>query len=122
LAGAKLPSKKVSSHFSRPLASSEPSRARHASSQTPCSSHCFNRRQQVAGEGYRSGKNLHAAPVWSTHKMPSKQSRLAAQGRPRLSLRSFGSGSRGSIFSHCASVSNSNRLLLMQQAHQITRP
>jgi hypothetical protein len=61
-AGAKLPSRNVSSHFSRPSPSSAPSNARHASSHTSCSSHCFNRRQQVAGEGYLSGKNLHAAP------------------------------------------------------------
>ena len=54
-AGAKLPSKNVSSHFSRPLPSSAPSSACQASSQTSCSSHCFNCRQQVAGEGYESG-------------------------------------------------------------------
>ena len=50
-AGAKLPSKKVSSHLSRPSSSSAPNSARQASSQTPSSSHCFSRRQQVAGEG-----------------------------------------------------------------------
>jgi hypothetical protein len=61
-AGAKLPSRNASSHFSNPCASSAPSNARHASSQTSCSSHCLKRRQQVAGEGYLSGKNLHAAP------------------------------------------------------------
>jgi hypothetical protein len=120
LAGAKLPSRNVSSHFSRPSPSSAPSSARHASSHTFCSSHCFNRRQQVAGEGYLSGKNLHAAPVCSTHKMPSRQARLEAHGRPRLSLRRFGSGSRGSISSHCLSLNNSNRFLLMQEVHQTT--
>lgn len=70
-AGAKLPSRNASSHFSRPSPSSAPSNARQASSHTSCSSHCFNRRQQVAGEGYLSGKNLHAAPVCNTHRMPS---------------------------------------------------
>jgi hypothetical protein len=35
-----------------------------------------------------------------------------------LSLRRFGSGSKGSINSHCASVNNSNRFLPMQEAHQ----
>src|SRR5271157_1041188 len=60
-AGAKLPSRKVSSHFNRPSSSSAPSSARHASSQTPSSSHCFSRRQQVEGEGNSSGKNRHAA-------------------------------------------------------------
>ena len=121
LAGAKLPSRNVSSHFSRPSPSSAPSSARHASSQTSCSSHCFNRRQQVAGDGYLSGKNLHAAPVCNTHKMPSRQARFDAQGRPRLSLRRFGSGSSGSISSHCASLNNSNRFLLMQEVHQTAR-
>ncbi len=119
-AGAKLPSRNVSSHFSRPSPSSAPNSARQASSHTPCSSHCFKRRQQVAGEGYLSGKNLHAAPVCSTHRMPSRQARFDAHGRPRLSLRCFGSGSRGSISSHCRSLNNSNRFLLMQEVHQTT--
>ena len=48
-AGAKLPSRNVSSHCSRPSPSSAPSSARQASSHTSCSSHCFKRRQQVAG-------------------------------------------------------------------------
>jgi hypothetical protein len=121
LAGAKLPSRNVSSHFNRPSPSNAPSSARHASSHTPCSSHSFNRRQQVAGEGYLSGKNLHAAPVCNTHRMPSKQARFEAQGRPRLSLRRFGSGSSGAITSHCASLNNSNRFLLMQEENQPTR-
>ena len=117
-AAAKLPSRNVSSHFSKPSASSAPRSVRQASSQTSCSSHCFKRRQQVAGEGYLSGKNLHAAPVCNTHRMPSRQARLDAHGRPRLSLRRFGSGSSGSISSHCASLNNSNRFLLMQEVHQ----
>ena len=121
LAGAKLPSRNVSSHFNSPSPSSPPSSARHASSHTPRSSHCFNRRQQVAGEGYLSGKNLHAAPVCSTHRMPSKQARLEAHGRPRLSLRLVGSGSSGAINSHCASLNNSNRFLLMQEENQPSR-
>ena len=84
-AGAKLPSRKVSSHLSRPSSSSAPSSARHASSQTPSSSHCLSRRQQVAGEGNSSGRNRHAAPVCRIHKMPSKQARLGRQvGRARL--------------------------------------
>jgi hypothetical protein len=37
-------------------------------------------------------------------------------------LRRFGSGSSGSINSHCASFSNSNRFLLMQEVHQNTSP
>jgi hypothetical protein len=113
-AGAKLPSRNVSSHCSRPSPSSAPSSARQASSHTSCSSHCFNRRQQVAGEGYLSGRKRHAAPVCNTHSMPSRQARLDAHGRPRFSLRRFGSGSRGSIISYCASFNNSNRFLLIK--------
>jgi hypothetical protein len=120
LAGAKLPSG-TSSHCNKPSLSSAPSNARQASSHTCCSSHCFNRRQQVAGEGYLPGRKRHAEPVRSTHKMPSRQSRLEAHGRPRLSLRRFGSGSSGAISAHCASVNNSNRFLLMQQLQQTNR-
>ena len=83
-AGAKLPSRKVSSHLSKPPPSSAPSSVRHASSQTPCSSHCFNRRQHVEGEGNSSGRKRHAAPVCRTQRMPSKQARFDAHGRPRL--------------------------------------
>lgn len=119
-AGAKLPSRKVSSHFSRPSPSSAPSSARQASSHTSSSSHCFNRRQQVAGDGYLSGRNRHAAPVCNTHRMPSRHARLDAHGRPRLSLRRLGSGNSGSINSHCASFNNSNRFLLMQEENQTT--
>lgn len=118
LAGAKLPSRNVSSHFSRPSSSRAPSSARHASSHTPSSSHRFSRRQQVAGDGYSSGRNRHAAPVCRIHRIPSKQARFEAQGRPRLSLRRLGSGSNGPINSHCASLSNSKRFLLMQEVQQ----
>jgi hypothetical protein len=103
-ADAKLPSKNVSSHLSRPSASSAPSKARHASSQMPSSCHCFSRRQQVAGEGNSSGRNRHAAPVCRIHRIPSKQARFDAHGRPRLSFLRRGSGNNGAINSHCSSV------------------
>jgi len=120
LAGAKLPSKKVSSHFSRPSSSNAPSRMRHAFSQTPSSSHCLSRRQQVEGEGNCSGKNRHAAPVCRIHRMPSKQPRFDAQGRPRLSRRRRGGGSIGSTNSHCSSVSSFCRFF-MTEVHQRVR-
>ena len=119
-AGAKLPSRKASSHFSRPSASRAPSNARQARSQTPSSSHCFSRRQQVEGDGYSSGKNRHAAPVCSTHRMPSKQARFDDQGRPRLSLLRLGSGNNGPISSHCSSVNSSCRFF-MTKAQQFIR-
>jgi hypothetical protein len=104
--GAKLPSRKASSHFSRPSSSSAPSNVRHAFSQTPWFSHCWSRRQQVEGEGNSSGKNRHAAPVCRIHRMPSKHARFDAQGRPRLSCRRLGGGSTGSTNSHCSSVNS----------------
>ena len=119
-AGAKLPSRKVSSHFSRPSSSSAPNHLRHAFNHTPSSSHCLSRRQQVEGEGNSSGKNRHAAPVCRIHKMPSKQPRFEAQGRPRLSRRRLGGGSMGSTNSHCSSV-NSFCRCFMTEAHQLTR-
>ena len=78
---------------------------------SPCtshtsSSHCFNHRQQVAGEGHLSGRDRHADPVLSPQRMTSRQARFEAHGRSRLSLRRLGTGSGGSINSHCASVSN----------------
>jgi hypothetical protein len=118
LAGAKLPSKKVSSHRSRPSSSSAPRRVRHASNQTPSSSHCCSRRQQVEGEGNSSGRKRHAAPVCKIHKMPSKHARFGAGGRPRLSRRCFGGGNSGSIRSHCSSV-NSFCRFFMTEAHPI---
>lgn len=118
-AGAKLPSKKVSFHWSRPCSSSAPSRARQASSQTPSCSQCWSRRQQVEGEGNSSGRNRHAAPVCKIHRIPSKQARFGAGGRPRLSRRRLGRGNRGSISSHCSSL-NSFCRFFMAEAHQLT--
>src|SRR5208337_1145620 len=118
-AGAKLPSRKASSHFSRPSWSSAPSKARQALSQTPSSSHCRNRRQQVEGEGNSSGKNRHAAPVCRIHKIPSKQARWGAGGRPRPSGRCLGGGSKASTNSHCSLV-NSLCRSCMTEAHRLT--
>jgi hypothetical protein len=120
LAGAKLPSRKVSSHLSRPRSSSVPSSVRHAFSQTSCSCHRCNRRQQVEGDGKSAGRNRQAAPVCRTHSMPSKQARFGACGRPRLSRRRFGLGSRGSISFHCSSV-NSFCRSFMAEAQQFNR-
>ena len=117
LAGAKLPSRKASSQFSRPSASRAPSKVRQALSQTSSSSHCFSRRQQVEGDGYSSGKKRHAAPVCSTQRMPSRQARFDAQGRPRLSRLRGGSGSKGSTNSHCASVNSFCRFFMAEDHH-----
>jgi hypothetical protein len=119
-AGAKLPSRKASSHFSRPTASKAPSNVRQAWSQTPSSSHCFSRRQRVEGDGYSSGKNRHAAQVCRIHRMPSKHSRLDAHGRLRWSLLRHGSGHNDSTSSHCSSANNFCRFFMIA-AQQFTR-
>lgn len=120
LAGAKLPSKKVSSHFSRPSSSKAPNKARQASSQTPSSCHCFSRRQHVAGEGNSLGRKRQAAPVCRIHRMPSKQARFEAHGRPRLSRRRRGAGNISSTSCHCSSL-NSFCRFFMAEFHQLTR-
>ena len=118
-AGAKLPSRKASSHFKSPSWSSAPNHARHAWSQTPSSSHCLSRRQQVEGEGNSSGRNRQAAPVWRIHKMPSKQARLGAGGRPRRSARCRDGGRNDPTNSHCSSV-NSFCRSFMTEAQPLT--
>jgi hypothetical protein len=106
--------------LSRPRLSSVPSSVRHAFSQTPCSCHRCNRRQQVEGDGNSPGRNRHAAPVCKTQRIPSRHARFRAAGRPRLSRRRFGLGSKGSINFHCSSV-NSFCRLFMAEAQQPNR-
>ncbi len=105
LAGAKLPSAKVSAHFNWPRLSSSARKARHASSQTSRSSHSCNLRQQVEGEGYHGGKSFHRAPLRNTHKIPSKQWRLEILLRPFGNTGS-GSSRNGAIFAHCLFVNS----------------
>jgi hypothetical protein len=112
LAGAKLPSRKLSSQRSRPFSFSAPNRVRHASSQIPCSCQRCNRRQQVEDEGNSSGRNRHAAPVCRIQRMPSRHARFGAGGRPRLSARRWGRGNNGSISSHCSSVNSLCRFFM----------
>ncbi len=114
LAGAKLPSRKASSHFNRPSASRAPSKVRQALSQIPSSSHCFSLRQQVDGEGYSWGRKRHAAPVCSTHRMPSKHARFSAHGRPRLPFLRRGSGNNAPINSHCSSLNSFCRFFITE--------
>ena len=112
LAATKLPSRKVSSHSSSWWWFSAASSCCQASTQTPSSSHCRSRRQQVEPLGYNDGRSRQRAPVLSTHRMPSTQARFAAQGRPRPSRRRFGCGKKCSINSHCRSVSRMPPALL----------
>jgi hypothetical protein len=55
--------------------------------------------------------------------MPSKQARFGAGGRPRLSRRRFGLGSKGSINFHCLSVNSFCRFFMAkdQQLNRLKR-
>ena len=105
LAGAKLPSAKVSAQSSGPCSSSWPNNVRHAFSQISCASQARSRRQQVLGEGYRAGRSFQRAPLRNTHRMPSNTGRLAIGLGPPLGD-AFGSGNSGAICAHWASVNS----------------
>jgi hypothetical protein len=79
----------------------------------------LRRRQQVEGEGNSSGRNRHAAPVWRIHKIPSKQARFGAGGRPRRSGRCRGGGRKTPTNSHCSSL-NSFCRFFMTEAQPLT--
>lgn len=103
-AGKKVASIKHSSQYNSPRWSNRPNKARQTFNQTPRSSHCRSRRQQVAGLGYSLGRLRHGAPAFSTQRIPSTQARLSIAGRPRRLLR-LGCGNKFLIAAHCWSVS-----------------
>ncbi len=103
-AGAKLPSAKASLQSSCPFSSNWARKTRQIFSQTPCSSHCLSRRQQVEALGNRSGSSLQGAPVYNIQSKPSKTSRWSRQGRPPR-RDGLTAGKSGWIFCHCSSVS-----------------
>src|SRR6267378_166225 len=104
-AGAKLPSRNDSLHFNCWRSFNSLRNARQTFSQMPCSSQSRNRRQQVEGCGYSSGKSCQRAPLRRIQRIPSSTRRFSIHGRPpRRFLRGF--GSKGAIFFHCASLSN----------------
>ena len=115
----KVASRKASSQSSSLRSSNWASSFRQARSQMPCSSHIRNRRQQVDPSGYSSGISRHRAPVRKTQRIPCKHARFVAHGRPRPSLRRFGSGNSGANNDHCASLNNTCRFFI-EEAHHST--
>ena len=105
LAGAKLPSRNDSLHFSCWRSFNSLKNARQMFNQTPRSSQSRSRRQQVEGWGYFSGRSCQRAPLRRIHRIPSTTRRFSIHGRPPLRCLG-GLGSKGAIFFHCASVSN----------------
>jgi hypothetical protein len=112
LAGMKLPSTKHSSQRSFCWSLSWAKKARQSWSNTPVSSQCLRRRQQVLGLPYRRGNSLHWAPVQRIQRIPSKQRRSSTRGRPPRAD-AFGSGRWTRIAAHCSFVSS---------RHAICRP
>ena len=115
-------SRRASSQSSDRRWSSMDSNFHQAACQTSCSSHIRNRRQQVEPSGCSGGISRHLAPVRKIHRMPSKHERFEAQGRPRRSLRRFGSGNRGHNTSHCDALSNTCRFFCLMPEDQQTVP
>ena len=103
-AGAKLPSINVSCQFSRCRWSNRESNWRQAASRAPLSSHRRSRRQQVTPLGYWGGKSRQRAPERKTQRIPSKQDRSLAGGRPVLLRLGRPLRNSGSIFFHWPSV------------------
>ena len=110
-AGMKVASTKVSSQSRTPSASNSERKARHMSLRSPVSCQSLKRLQHVEGSGYSAGRSRHLAPVLRTQRMPSKQARSSAGGRPPFGLGSRG-GINGLIFSHCSSVNIGFRTLI----------
>src|SRR5712691_8451353 len=104
-AGAKLPSRNDSLHFNCWRSFNSLRNARQMFSHTPCSSQSRSRRQHVEGCGYFSGRSCQRAPLRRIQRIPSNTRRFSIHGRPPLRCLG-GLGSKGAIFSHCASVSN----------------
>ncbi len=115
-------SKNASSQSSERRWSSRDNSLCHAASQIPSSSHIRNRRQQVEPSGYCSGRSRHLAPGRRTHKMPSRQDRFEAQGRPRPSLRRRGAGNNGSNIFHCTSLNSTCRFFCLMTEDQQNTP
>jgi len=109
-AGKKLASTKTSSKSRIPSWSSSERTARHISLRTPSSYHSLNRRQQVDGCGYRSGRSFHLAPVFRIQRIPSNTNRSSALGRPPFLPPDF-LGIWRLTLRHCSSVKYTTRSL-----------
>src|SRR5215204_3262961 len=89
------------------------SRARASSTlrSVPSLTHCWNLRWQVWYGGKRLGKSCHRAPLLSIQRTPFITSRVSFHGLPRPSSRRGNTGIKGSISTHCSSVSSSRRAM-----------
>jgi hypothetical protein len=103
-AGMTRPSAKHSSQRSFCWSLSWARKAHHSLSNTPVSSHCLSRRQQVLALPYRRGHARHWAPVHRIQRMPSTQRRSSTRRRPPRGL-ALGYGRWRRMVSHGCLVS-----------------
>jgi hypothetical protein len=104
-AEANVPSANPSCQSIWPLLSSLRSKRFHALSNAPLPVHSTKRRQQVAYDGNLGGMSFQRAPLRSSHRMPSKQARGSAFGRPPWGL-GRPLEKRSAISSQCSSLSS----------------
>lgn len=104
LAGTKVPSTKHSSHRICSWSWSWARKARHNFSKEPSRVQRGKRSWTVLLGPYRRGSSLHWAPVHKIHRMPSKQRRSSAGGRPPFGF-FCGGGKCSLILCQCSSES-----------------
>lgn len=111
-ATVKVPSMKHSVRSIPPLSSRSRASASSIFRSTPAFTQRLKRRKQVEGEGNRSGRSAHEAPVRNTHSTPFITARSSCtSGRPRPSARTGDGGISGERMAHCSSVSRSYLLM-----------
>lgn len=111
-ATVKVPSMKHSVRSIPPRSSRSRARASSIFLRAPAFTQRLNRLKQVDGDGKRSGRSAHEAPVRKTKSTPSITARSSwTSGRPRPSARTGDGGISGERMAHCSSVSRSYLLM-----------
>ena len=105
------PSPIASSQLIRWSRSSLPRTRSHAAWKAPLQVQSRCRLQQVAGDGYRSGKSFQRLPVVRIQRIPSRQGRDEMRGRPPWGD-AGGLAKKSAIRSHWASVRNGDGAVL----------
>ena len=111
-ATVKVPSMKHSVRSIPPRSSRSRASASSIFLSTPALTQRLNRLKQVDGDGKRSVRSAHEAPVRNTQSTPSITARSSCtSGRPRPSARAGDGGISGERMAHCSSVSRSYLLM-----------
>jgi hypothetical protein len=110
LATTKVPSIKHSDKSRPPRTRRSSARVSSTRLSRPSLTHCWNLRWQVWYGANLSGRSHHLAPERSIQRTPSRTSRSARRGLPRVATVG-GLSNSGSIKAHCSSVSSSRRAM-----------